>query len=33
MCRCGLHQEGELNQDPMEVEWLSIEHSDLDMSD
>ncbi|KAF7164507.1 hypothetical protein CNMCM6106_001025 [Aspergillus hiratsukae] len=31
--RRGLRQEGESNQEPMEVEWLSTEHSDLDMSD
>jgi hypothetical protein len=31
--RRGLRQEGESNQDPMEVEWLSTEQSDQDMSD
>lgn len=31
--RRGHRQEGESNQDPMEVEWLSTEHSDQAMSD
>lgn len=31
--RRGLRHGGESDQDPMEVEWLSTEHSDQDMSD